>query len=148
MCVIRGAAIAQWIRLRLPFCCPGFNSQAHHQCLHQIIFELWCVEKTRINKKRPGLADFLKRIVRYSSLVSFWKKDEKLLKLNGKERKTERGGREISFLKTWTLVIFFYHSCLKRIPNCGVVAIASARRLTTFFLSVSLSFLLSCFLGR
>ena len=27
---IRGAAIAQWICLRLPFCCPGFEFQAHH----------------------------------------------------------------------------------------------------------------------
>ena len=28
VCVLRGAAIAQWIRLRLPFCRPGFESQA------------------------------------------------------------------------------------------------------------------------
>ena len=27
-----GAAIAQWIRLRLPSCRPGFKSQAHHLC--------------------------------------------------------------------------------------------------------------------
>ena len=26
----RGSTIAQWIRLRLPFCHPGFESQAHH----------------------------------------------------------------------------------------------------------------------
>ena len=25
-----GATIAQWICLRLPFCCPGFESQAHN----------------------------------------------------------------------------------------------------------------------
>ena len=29
-CNFWGAAIAQWICLRLPFCCPGFESQAHH----------------------------------------------------------------------------------------------------------------------
>ena len=28
--IIWGAAIAQWIRLRLLFCCPGFESQAYH----------------------------------------------------------------------------------------------------------------------
>ena len=26
--------IAQWIHLRLPFCGPGFQSQAHHLCLN------------------------------------------------------------------------------------------------------------------
>ena len=29
---LRGAAIAQWIRLRLPSCHPGFESQARHLC--------------------------------------------------------------------------------------------------------------------
>ena len=43
-----GAAIAQWIRLRLPSCCNGFESQAHHLCFHQFI-ELCNVEKTKIN---------------------------------------------------------------------------------------------------
>ena len=33
----RDAAIAQWIRLRLPSCRPGFESQAHHLCFHQFI---------------------------------------------------------------------------------------------------------------
>ena len=28
---LRAAAIAQWIRLRLPSCCPGLESQVHHQ---------------------------------------------------------------------------------------------------------------------
>ena len=29
-----GATIAQWIRLCLPFCCPGFDSQAHQLCFY------------------------------------------------------------------------------------------------------------------
>ena len=29
-----GAAIAQWIRLRLPSGCPGFEFQAHHLCFY------------------------------------------------------------------------------------------------------------------
>ena len=56
-----GAAIAQWIRLRLPSCRPGFESQAHHLRFHEFI-ELCNVGKTKINKKRPGLAHFLKNI--------------------------------------------------------------------------------------
>ena len=35
-----GAPIAQWIRLRLPPCCPGFESQAHHLIFFQFEFKL------------------------------------------------------------------------------------------------------------
>ena len=35
----RGAAVAQWIRSRLPSCRPGFESQAHHLCFFQFKFE-------------------------------------------------------------------------------------------------------------
>ena len=35
-------------------CCPGFESQAHHLGFYQFIFEFCHVEKTKINKKRPG----------------------------------------------------------------------------------------------
>ena len=59
------AAIAQWICLRLPSCCPGFESQAHH--LHFYNLQYLCyichVERTKINKKRPGLVHFLKKSV-------------------------------------------------------------------------------------
>ena len=51
-----GAAIAQWISLRLPSYRPGFESQSHHLCFNQIRFELWHIEKMKINKKRPELA--------------------------------------------------------------------------------------------
>ena len=45
--------IAQWIRLRLPSCWPGFKSQAHHLLFYQFIkIELWHVEKTKIKRKR------------------------------------------------------------------------------------------------
>ena len=46
-----GATIAQWICLHLPSCRPGFESQAHHLCLNQFIFEMCHVEKTKINKR-------------------------------------------------------------------------------------------------
>ena len=49
------STIAQWIRLHLPSCHHGFESQAHHLSFHQFI-ELYNVEKTKINKQRPGLA--------------------------------------------------------------------------------------------
>ena len=62
---LRGAAIAQWIRLHLPSCCPGFESQAHHLCFFQFIkFKLYIchlnrnVKRTKINKKRPRIAHF------------------------------------------------------------------------------------------
>jgi len=35
-----GAAKAQWIRLLLRSCCPGFESQAHHLCFYQIVIDL------------------------------------------------------------------------------------------------------------
>ena len=57
--VAMGAAVAQWIRQRLPSCGPGFKSQAHHpHCYSQILYSIChCTEKrTKINKKRPGLA--------------------------------------------------------------------------------------------
>ena len=57
-----GAAIAQWIRLHLPSCCPGFESQAHHLCFHKFVKKLCNVEKTKINKKRPRLAHLKKNI--------------------------------------------------------------------------------------
>ena len=33
---IGGAAITQWIRLRLPSCHPGYDSQAHHLCFYHL----------------------------------------------------------------------------------------------------------------
>ena len=39
--------------IRLP---PGFEFQAHHTTFNQIIFELRHVEKTKINKNRPGFS--------------------------------------------------------------------------------------------
>ena len=41
---IMGAAIAQWICLCLPSCCPGFESQTYHLRYYQFILELY---KTR-----------------------------------------------------------------------------------------------------
>ena len=59
----RGAAIAQWTHLRLSSCRLGFESQAHHLHFFQLILFLlyighlnWNVKRTKINKKRPGLA--------------------------------------------------------------------------------------------
>ena len=42
--------IAQWICLRLSSGYPWFESQVHHLCFH-LFFELYNVEKTKINKK-------------------------------------------------------------------------------------------------
>ena len=44
----RGAAIAQWLHLRLPSYHPGFKSQSHHLRFYQFIFELYHVEKMKV----------------------------------------------------------------------------------------------------
>ena len=59
---LSGAAIAQWINLTLPSCRPGFESQAHHLCFHNLQSNLCyiChVKRTKINRKRPRLAHCL-----------------------------------------------------------------------------------------
>ena len=56
--VSRGVAITQWIPTCLPFCHPGFESQAHHQCFYQFIFDLCHAEKTKINKRNKFLVFF------------------------------------------------------------------------------------------
>ena len=38
--LIRGAAIAQWIRLRLPFCRPRFESQAYHLSFYKKTYSM------------------------------------------------------------------------------------------------------------
>ena len=86
------AVIAQWIRLRLPNCCPRFESQGHHLHFFQFIkFTLcicnlnWNLKRTKINKKRPGLALFKKGItVRLTSYL-FCLDSAALLLLNEKQ---------------------------------------------------------------
>ena len=51
-----GAAIAQWIRLRLPFCCPGFQSQAYHLSFYKII-GVSC-RKDENKRKEAGIGPF------------------------------------------------------------------------------------------
>ena len=60
---VRGAAIAQWICMRLPSWCPGFESQAHHLRFYhlQYFYYIIHVKRTQINKKRPGLVHFCKK---------------------------------------------------------------------------------------
>ena len=60
---IGGAAVAQWIRSRLPSCRPGFESQAHHLRFFQI-WKIWivaCWKDENKRKRRPGLAHFKKK---------------------------------------------------------------------------------------
>ena len=45
---------------------PRFESQAHHLCFYQFIFDLCYVRKSKINKKRPGLSHFLKKSLRHN----------------------------------------------------------------------------------
>ena len=52
-----GAAIAQWIRLRLPFCRPRFESQAHHlRFFKRYSFKLYsCHINWNVKRKRARL---------------------------------------------------------------------------------------------
>ena len=68
-----GAAIPQWIRQRLPSCCPRFESLAYHQCFYQFKFDLCHAEKTNINKKRPGLAHLKKTIISFAVILDLHK---------------------------------------------------------------------------
>ena len=82
------ASIVHWICLRLPSCCPGFESQAHHLHFYQFIFELCHMEKTIIKKKRPEFPIFLKHRFlksRYpiltdsaTKLQTYWNKKKKV----------------------------------------------------------------------
>ena len=54
------AAIAQWNDLRLPFCSPGFESQAQYLHFTFINLNLNCtMKRTKLNEKWSGLAHFL-----------------------------------------------------------------------------------------
>ena len=57
------SAVAQWVRLRLPFRGPGFESQAHYLCFF-ILFEL-CLKRAITR----GRSIFIKRLL--LPLVSF-----------------------------------------------------------------------------
>ena len=66
--MIRGAAIAQWICLCLPSCCPRFDSQACHQRFFSIIVEfvlylsMRCWEKNKNKQKRGRIWPILKNL--------------------------------------------------------------------------------------
>ena len=56
----RAAAIAPWFCRRLPSCGRQFECKARHLCFFQFVFWNCDGKRTKINKKRPGLA-YLKK---------------------------------------------------------------------------------------
>ena len=69
-----GAAIAQWIRPRLPSCHPGFKSQAHmYAFLIYIVhivylsFQLEC-EKNKNKQKEAGIGPFKIKMYKHTIL--------------------------------------------------------------------------------
>ena len=69
----KGAAITQWIRLCLPFCRPGFESQAHHLHFYhysQFVLYLSC-EKNENKQKEAGFDPFKIRLLRSITVHSF-----------------------------------------------------------------------------
>ena len=59
---MKGAAIAQWICLRLPSCHPRFESQAHHLSFHQFV-ELFNLEKDKNKQKEAGIGPYLQKVL-------------------------------------------------------------------------------------
>ena len=45
---------------------------SHRQNFIEHLFIINCIEKTKINKKRPGMAHFLKKINRFMYYKSYW----------------------------------------------------------------------------
>ena len=56
--VNKASAIAQWIRLCLPYCCPGFNAK-HNIYAFQFLFELWWEQEEK-KQKEAGIGPFMK----------------------------------------------------------------------------------------
>ena len=79
-CFSWGAAITQWIRLRLPSCHPGFDSQADHLNFYHLLPNLCTicpcsVKRTKINKKEAWYDPFKKWVLQMSAssaLVTLW----------------------------------------------------------------------------
>ena len=49
------AAIAPWIRVRLPSCGRGFESHAHHLCFFRFVLLKWYYEKDKNKQKKSGI---------------------------------------------------------------------------------------------
>ena len=59
------AVIAQWIRLRLPFSSPGFESQAHHLTFYiysQILYYIMLRKEWKRGRVWPILKNILQDI--------------------------------------------------------------------------------------
>ena len=73
--LLRGAAIIQWICLRLPSCCPGFKSEGHHLfCYHlkSNLCSICHVKRTKINKTGPDLAHLKNYTEKFANQIDSW----------------------------------------------------------------------------
>ena len=79
------STIAQWIRLCLPSCCPGFNSQARHLCFYHnsqicaiFVHAMW--EKNENKQKEAEFGQFKKIIFWFRKyfLLSSWDSANKI----------------------------------------------------------------------
>ena len=69
--LLKGGAIAQWIRLRPPSCHPGFESRAHiyNFIVYSVCASVCHVKRTKMNKKTLGLAHLKNTLSRLTYLV-------------------------------------------------------------------------------
>ena len=65
----RGAAIAQWIHLRLPSWSPGFKSKAHNLSFKCLLYYLSC-EKKENKQKEAGFWPIFKKTL--TLIPSYW----------------------------------------------------------------------------
>ena len=65
------AAIAQWYRLRLPSCGPGFESQAIHLCFFQFVLLKLYRENNENKQKEARIGPFFKKINPLKRLIKF-----------------------------------------------------------------------------
>ena len=122
---LRATAIAQWIRLRLQSSHPRFESKAHYLCFHQFI-QLCNVEKTKINKKRPGLAHFFKKKPtknHYSTQDSLKHWPEKaVLKVSVQSYKVDSETSLLSHQRTFTIDVISIVQLVSSLPGLDWVA--------------------------
>ena len=66
------AAIAPWFHLRLPYCGPGFESQAHHLRFFQFVLLklLLELEKNENKQKEAGIGPYFFKKMKLVRLIS------------------------------------------------------------------------------
>ena len=82
------AAIAPWFCLRLPYCGPGFGSQANHLHFFQFVLLKLYRENNKNKQKEAGIGPFLKKDredTKIRSKINFYRSETTLALAEGSE---------------------------------------------------------------